>query len=94
MENTWKIIHCRLLPVKFYVKFEVKLKQKAGHHQYRPGDSADLEVDMGNQEDATVALLIVDKAIYALGTQNKLTSKQVWSKISLKKRSIQNNLDL
>ncbi|KAI7806480.1 putative complement C4 [Triplophysa rosa] len=57
-------------------KLEVKLRDD---HQHQPGDSADLEVDVGNQEDATVALLVVDKGIYALGTQNKLILKQVFA---------------
>ncbi|KAK7157442.1 hypothetical protein R3I93_008812 [Phoxinus phoxinus] len=56
-------------------KLEIKLN---GNHNYGPGDSAELDIDVGTQ-DAKVALLVVDKAIYALGSQNKLTPKQVFT---------------
>ncbi|XP_073728066.1 complement C4-B isoform X2 [Misgurnus anguillicaudatus] len=58
-------------------KLELKMDNK--HDSYQPGGSADLEVDVGTQKGASVSLLIVDKAIYALGTQNKLTPKQVFA---------------
>ncbi|KAJ8354546.1 hypothetical protein SKAU_G00221130 [Synaphobranchus kaupii] len=45
---------------------------------YRPGSKAELEIDLHGQK-AKVALLAVDKAIYALNAQNKLTPKQVFS---------------
>lgn len=37
----------------------------------------DLNIDVEDQANAQVALLAVDKAIYALNAQNKLTPKQV-----------------
>lgn len=43
-----------------------------------PGEMATLNIDLGGQT-AKVALLAVDKAIYALNTQNKLTPKQVFA---------------
>lgn len=42
----------------------------------RPGNMADLEFDLHGQT-ARVALLAVDKAIYALKADNKLTAQQV-----------------
>uniref|UniRef100_A0A8C1U0V1 Complement 4B (Chido blood group) n=1 Tax=Cyprinus carpio TaxID=7962 RepID=A0A8C1U0V1_CYPCA len=42
-------------------------------------DTAELDIDVGTQKNAKVALLVVDKAIYALGAQNKLTPKQVFT---------------
>ncbi|XP_067305139.1 complement C4-B [Pseudorasbora parva] len=56
-------------------KLEIKLN---GYHNYEPDDSAKLDIDVGTQ-NAKVALLVVDKAIYALGSQNKLTPKQVFT---------------
>ncbi|XP_039530527.1 complement C4-B [Pimephales promelas] len=56
-------------------KLEIKLN---GNHNYQPDDSAELDIDVGTQ-NAKVALLVVDKAIYALGSQNKLTPKQVFT---------------
>uniref|UniRef100_A0A4W4FUD4 Complement 4B (Chido blood group) n=1 Tax=Electrophorus electricus TaxID=8005 RepID=A0A4W4FUD4_ELEEL len=44
-----------------------------------PGNPIDINIDVGKQSDARVALLAVDKAIYALNAQNKLTPKQVFS---------------
>ena len=41
-----------------------------------PGKQSALEFDLHGQK-ATVALLAVDKAIYALNADNKLTAKQV-----------------
>ncbi|KAL0985509.1 hypothetical protein UPYG_G00157810 [Umbra pygmaea] len=46
--------------------------------EYLPGSTATLDIDLGKQT-AKVALLGVDKAIYALNTQNKLTLQQVFS---------------
>ncbi|XP_077065348.1 complement C4-like [Siphateles boraxobius] len=56
-------------------KLEIKLN---GNHNYEPEDSAELDIDVGTQ-NAKVALLVVDKTIYALGSQNKLTPKQVFT---------------
>uniref|UniRef100_A0A8K9UVN7 Complement 4B (Chido blood group) n=1 Tax=Oncorhynchus mykiss TaxID=8022 RepID=A0A8K9UVN7_ONCMY len=53
----------------------VKVKSK---DEYLPGNTAKLEIDLNGQK-AKVALLAVDKAIYALNAQNKLTPKQVFS---------------
>ncbi|KAK9960652.1 hypothetical protein ABG768_008497 [Culter alburnus] len=55
-------------------KLEINLN---GNHNYEPEDTAELDIDVGTQ-NAKVALLVVDKAIYALGSQNKLTPKQVF----------------
>ncbi|KAK9960646.1 hypothetical protein ABG768_008491, partial [Culter alburnus] len=55
-------------------KLEINLN---GNHNYEPEDSAELGIDVGTQ-NAKVALLVVDKAIYALGSRNKLTPKQVF----------------
>nr|BAB03285.1 complement C4-2 [Cyprinus carpio] len=57
-------------------KLEIKLH---GNHNYQPDDTAELDIDVGTQKNAKVALLVVDKAIYALGAQNKLTPKQVFT---------------
>ncbi|XP_052002681.1 complement C4-like [Xyrauchen texanus] len=57
-------------------KLSIKLDDSK---QYQPGKPVDLEVNVGTQKNAKVALLVVDKAIYALGTQNKLTPKQVFA---------------
>uniref|UniRef100_A0A672KGF7 Complement C4-like n=1 Tax=Sinocyclocheilus grahami TaxID=75366 RepID=A0A672KGF7_SINGR len=59
-------------------KCEGKLKLH-GYHKYQPDDTAELDIDVGTQKNAKVALLVVDKAIYALGAQNKLTPKQVFT---------------
>ncbi|RXN26002.1 complement C4-like protein [Labeo rohita] len=48
------------------------------HRQYQPEDTAVLDINVGKQ-NAKVALLVVDKAVYALGAQNKLTPKQVFT---------------
>uniref|UniRef100_A0AAZ3SDX2 Complement 4B (Chido blood group) n=1 Tax=Oncorhynchus tshawytscha TaxID=74940 RepID=A0AAZ3SDX2_ONCTS len=54
----------------------VKVKSK---DEYLPGNTAKLEIDLNGQR-AKVALLAVDKAIYALNAHNRLTPKQVfWS---------------
>ncbi|KAG5856595.1 hypothetical protein ANANG_G00009580 [Anguilla anguilla] len=45
---------------------------------YPPGSKAELHIDLQGQK-AKVALLAVDKAIYALNVQNKLTPKQVFA---------------
>ncbi|XP_058603327.1 complement C4-B isoform X1 [Onychostoma macrolepis] len=57
-------------------KLEIKLH---GNQEYQPDDTAELDIDVGEQKNAKVALLVVDKAIYALGAQNKLTPKQVFA---------------
>ncbi|XP_073703933.1 complement C4-B [Garra rufa] len=57
-------------------KLEIKLQ---GHHKYQPEGTAELDINVGEQKNAKVALLVVDKAIYALGAQNKLTPKQVFT---------------
>uniref|UniRef100_A0A4W5PZF4 Complement C4B (Chido/Rodgers blood group) n=1 Tax=Hucho hucho TaxID=62062 RepID=A0A4W5PZF4_9TELE len=46
--------------------------------EYLPGNTAKLKIDLNGQK-AKVALLAVDKAIYALNAHNKLTPKQVFS---------------
>ncbi|KAL0172521.1 hypothetical protein M9458_032832, partial [Cirrhinus mrigala] len=57
-------------------ELQIKLK---GHHEYQPEDTAELDINVGTQKNAKVGLLVVDKAIYALGAQNKLTPKQVFT---------------
>lgn len=49
---------------------------------FEPGKKAAIEFDLYGQR-ATVALLAVDKAIYALNADNKLTGKQVTYVLSL-----------
>ncbi|XP_051262420.1 complement C4 [Dicentrarchus labrax] len=56
-------------------EINVKVEQKAA---FVPGKSAELRFDLHGQ-NARVALLAVDKAIYALKADNKLTAKQVFS---------------
>uniref|UniRef100_A0AAZ3PT90 Complement 4B (Chido blood group) n=1 Tax=Oncorhynchus tshawytscha TaxID=74940 RepID=A0AAZ3PT90_ONCTS len=59
----------------------VKVSEHKGFHlyEYLPGNTAKLEIDLNGQR-AKVALLAVDKAIYALNAHNRLTPKQVfWS---------------
>ncbi|XP_037309175.2 complement C4-B isoform X2 [Pungitius pungitius] len=56
---------------------EMKVKVE-GKSSYEPGNKARIEVDLYGQK-ATAALLAVDKAIYALNADNKLTAKQVFS---------------
>ncbi|KAI4881188.1 hypothetical protein NFI96_027254, partial [Prochilodus magdalenae] len=58
-------------------KIEVTKKDPQNH--YQPGHLVKLDIDVGSQKKAKVALLAVDKAIYALNAQNKLTPKQVFS---------------
>ncbi|KAL6489631.1 hypothetical protein MHYP_G00033720 [Metynnis hypsauchen] len=58
-------------------KIEVKEADPRSH--YGPGDFIKLSIDVGTQSKVKVALLAVDKAIYALNAQNKLTPKQVFS---------------
>lgn len=60
-------------------EFEVKLHHNYGNHNYEPESTAELDIDVGQQKNAKVALQVVDKAIYALGAQNKLTQKQVFA---------------
>nr|XP_040021250.1 complement C4-B isoform X1 [Gasterosteus aculeatus aculeatus] len=56
---------------------EMKVKVEA-QGLFEPGKKAAIEFDLYGQR-ATVALLAVDKAIYALNADNKLTGKQVFS---------------
>ncbi|KAF5901104.1 complement C4-like, partial [Clarias magur] len=59
-------------------KLEVTEKEK-NVINYNPTKMVALNIDVGDQANAQVALLAVDKAIYALNAQNKLTPKQVFS---------------
>ncbi|XP_032374181.1 complement C4-B [Etheostoma spectabile] len=56
-------------------EIKVKVEQKG---PFVPGKQSKLEFDLHGQK-ARVALLAVDKAIYALNADNKLTAKQVFS---------------
>uniref|UniRef100_A0A3B1JUU4 Complement C4B (Chido/Rodgers blood group) n=1 Tax=Astyanax mexicanus TaxID=7994 RepID=A0A3B1JUU4_ASTMX len=56
----------------------VKLFGNDVSNSYIPGTFIPLKIDVGKQR-ARVALLTVDKAIYALNAQNKLTPKQVFA---------------
>ncbi|KAF7665743.1 hypothetical protein LDENG_00132690 [Lucifuga dentata] len=60
------------------VKDECEIKVKVTTGQHKPGKKAEIKIDL-NGERAKVALLAVDKAIYALNPHNKLTAKQVFS---------------
>ncbi|XP_076016733.1 complement C4-B [Genypterus blacodes] len=55
---------------------EIQVKLTGDHSE--PGKKVNLKIDL-NGQTAKVALLAVDKAIYALKAQNKLTAKQVFS---------------
>uniref|UniRef100_A0A4W5PPX6 Complement C4B (Chido/Rodgers blood group) n=1 Tax=Hucho hucho TaxID=62062 RepID=A0A4W5PPX6_9TELE len=57
---------------------EVKSHSNMSKDEYLPGNTAKLKIDLNGQK-AKVALLAVDKAIYALNAHNKLTPKQVFS---------------
>ncbi|KAJ8004754.1 hypothetical protein DPEC_G00139570 [Dallia pectoralis] len=57
---------------------EGEVKVKTDKDNYEPGKIAKIHIDVNGQK-AKVALLAVDKAIYALNGQNKLTPKQVFS---------------
>ncbi|XP_071372165.1 complement C4-B [Centroberyx affinis] len=57
---------------------EKKVEVSSKMHQFYPGKQAVLEFNLHGQK-AKVALLAVDKAIYALNAHNKLTAKQVFS---------------
>ncbi|KAK6327030.1 hypothetical protein J4Q44_G00026750 [Coregonus suidteri] len=61
--------------VKDICEGTVEVKSK---YEYQPGKTAKLEINLNGQK-ANVALLAVDKAIYALNAHNKLTPKQVFS---------------
>ncbi|XP_048882908.1 complement C4-B isoform X2 [Brienomyrus brachyistius] len=61
--------------VKDVCEGKISLTSKS---QYTPGSKANLDINLEGQK-ATVALLAVDKAIYALNAQNKLTAKQVFA---------------
>lgn len=52
-------------------------KEQHVKNYYDPAQIINLNIDVGDQQDARVALLAVDKAIYSLNAQNKLTPKQV-----------------
>ncbi|XP_068425600.1 complement C4-B [Clinocottus analis] len=56
-------------------ELKVKVEPKG---PFKPGNPCAIEVDLYGQK-AKVALLAVDKAIYALNADNKLTAKQVFS---------------
>uniref|UniRef100_A0A3P8XQE1 Anaphylatoxin-like domain-containing protein n=1 Tax=Esox lucius TaxID=8010 RepID=A0A3P8XQE1_ESOLU len=53
-------------------------KVKTKKDEYAPGQTAKLDIDLNGQK-AKVALLAVDKAMYALNAHNRLTPKQVFS---------------
>ncbi|XP_049336490.1 complement C4-B isoform X2 [Astyanax mexicanus] len=56
----------------------LKVTEDDVSNSYIPGTFIPLKLDVGKQR-ARVALLTVDKAIYALNAQNKLTPKQVFA---------------
>ncbi|XP_059196181.1 complement C4-like [Centropristis striata] len=61
------------------VRDECEIKVKVEHKgTFNPGNPARLDFDLHGQ-NAKVALLAVDKAIYALNADNKLRAKQVFS---------------
>ncbi|XP_075965224.1 complement C4-like [Anarhichas minor] len=61
------------------VRDECELKVKVElKGPFQPGKRSEIELDLYGQR-ARVALLAVDKAIYALNADNKLTAKQVFS---------------
>uniref|UniRef100_A0A7N6AWB9 Complement 4B (Chido blood group) n=1 Tax=Anabas testudineus TaxID=64144 RepID=A0A7N6AWB9_ANATE len=61
------------------VRDECEIKVKVAHKgEFEPGNQAKLEFDL-NGQTASVALLAVDKAFYALKADNKLTANQVFS---------------
>ncbi|XP_034554348.1 complement C4-B isoform X2 [Notolabrus celidotus] len=61
------------------VKDECEIKVKVKHSgPSEPKQPTQLEFDLNGQK-AKVAMLVVDKAIYALKADNKLTAKQVFS---------------
>ncbi|KAK3551289.1 hypothetical protein QTP70_013944 [Hemibagrus guttatus] len=63
-----------------YYLVEITEKDTRNKNEYRsPADSIELNIDVDGQQNAKVALLAVDKAIYALNAENKLTPKQVFS---------------
>uniref|UniRef100_A0A6Q2X2Z7 Anaphylatoxin-like domain-containing protein n=1 Tax=Esox lucius TaxID=8010 RepID=A0A6Q2X2Z7_ESOLU len=57
---------------------EGKVEVSQQHNEYAPGQTAKLDIDLNGQK-AKVALLAVDKAMYALNAHNRLTPKQVFS---------------
>lgn len=63
------------LAVKGTCEDKVKVELKG---PFEPGTSSKVDIDLYGQE-ATVALLAVDTALYSLNTDNKLTSEQVYS---------------
>ncbi|XP_060777748.1 complement C4-B isoform X2 [Neoarius graeffei] len=65
--------------VKDECEGKVMLTQKKHQNYYHPAESIEFNIDVGDQQNAKVALLAVDKAIYALNAPNKLTLKQVFS---------------
>ncbi|XP_017326706.1 complement C4-B [Ictalurus punctatus] len=69
------------IDVKDVCEGKVVVTEKEQHvkNYYDPAQIINLNIDVGDQQDARVALLAVDKAIYSLNAQNKLTPKQVFS---------------
>uniref|UniRef100_A0AAY5EKH7 Complement C4 gamma chain n=1 Tax=Electrophorus electricus TaxID=8005 RepID=A0AAY5EKH7_ELEEL len=65
--------------VKDVCEGKIEVTENEPRNFYSPGNPIDINIDVGKQSDARVALLAVDKAIYALNAQNKLTPKQVFS---------------
>ncbi|XP_036452334.1 complement C4-B [Colossoma macropomum] len=65
--------------VKDSCEGKIEVKEADQRNYYGPGDFIKLNIDVGTQSKVKVALLAVDKAIYALNAQNKLTPKQVFS---------------
>ncbi|XP_030639249.1 complement C4 [Chanos chanos] len=57
---------------------EGTIKIKPEKNTYKPSELVKMDIDLGDQK-AKVALLAVDKAIYALNAHNKLTPKQVFA---------------
>ncbi|KAL7886405.1 hypothetical protein AOLI_G00041260 [Acnodon oligacanthus] len=65
--------------VKDSCEGKIEVTEADPRNYYSPGDFIKLNIDVGTQSKVKVALLAVDKAIYALNAQNKLTPKQVFS---------------
>ncbi|XP_016045038.1 complement C3 [Erinaceus europaeus] len=55
---------------------KIGLKNEGYSHTVEPGSKVDLKIT--GDEEATVGLLAVDKAVYVLNSKNKLTQKKVW----------------
>ncbi|XP_076827238.1 complement C4-B [Brachyhypopomus gauderio] len=65
--------------VKDMCEEKVEVTENERRNYYSPGSNIELNINVGKQKSATVALVAVDKAIYALNIQNKLTLQQVFS---------------